>query len=251
MNTKRLLLMATAILLAHLSFASAASAQFQSGRLRELSSRLATEANSFAEASYRGSSGLFRDNRNDVQAAMLAHHFNGGARLFNRMVNDRLRRSDLRNAFQVLQSLATPIDSNNVQSGRWSTIQRLMTDISAELNVGDSRDPRDDPREDGQYYPGGSGRMSWRGRVDDDVRIVIRGGTATVETIGGTPYYDASTNFTASLPRRRVNVTLTVRRARGDVIVEQQPSRENDFTAVVRIRDPRGGAFDYEFELTW
>lgn len=242
MTTRRLLLMTIALLLAHVSFTTTASAQ--SGRLRDLSARLATEANLFAEASYRGSSSVFRDNRNDVQAAMLAHHFNGGARLFNRMVNDRLRRNDLRNAFQVLQSLATPIDSNNVQTGRWSTIQRLMSDISAELNVDDSRD--DDPG-----FPGGSGRMTWRGRVDDDVRIVIRGGRAEVETIGGTPYYDASSNFTASLPRRRVNVRLTVRRARGEVIVEQQPTRENDFAAVIRIRDPRGGAFDYEFEVTW
>ena len=241
MSTKRLLLMTTALLLAHLSFATAASAQ--SGRLRDLSSRLATEANTFAEASYRSGSGVFRDNRNDVQAAMLAHHFNGGARLFNRMVNDRLRRNDLRDAFQVLQSLATPIDSNNVEAGRWSTIQRLMSDISAELNTTGSRDDVDTPY--------GSGRMTWRGRVDDDVRIVIRGGSANVETIGGTPFYDASTNFTASLPRRRVNVTLTVRRARGEVFIEQQPTRENDFAAVIRIRDPRGGAFDYEFEVTW
>lgn len=245
MTTKRLLLMTIALLLAHFSVTSTASAQ--SGRLRELSTRLATEANTFAEASYRGT-GFFRDNRNDAQAAMLAHHFNGGARLFNRMVNDRLRRNELRSAFQVLQSLATPIDGNNVQPSRWSTIQQLMSDIATELNYN-----YNDGRDDNQDYqdPARSGRMTWRGRVDDDVRIVIRGGRADVETIGGTPYYDAVTNFTSSLPRRRVNVRLQTKRGRGEVLVEQQPSRENDFTAVVRIRDPRGGASDYEFELAW
>lgn len=244
MTTKRFLLLTIALLLTHFSVASTAFAQ--SGRLRDLSSRLATEANTFAEASYRGT-GFFRDNRNDAQAAMLAHHFNGGARLFNRMVNDRLRRNELRSAFQVLQSLATPIDGNNVQPSRWSTIQRLMSDIATELNYNDGRDDE----QDYQDYPSRSGRMTWRGRVDDDVRIVIRGGRADVETIGGTPYYDAATNFTASLPRRRINVRLQIRKGRGEVFMEQQPSRENDFAAVVRIRDPRGGASEYEFEVSW
>ena len=245
MTTKRFVLITIALLLTHLNFSSTASAQ--SGRLRDLSARLATEANTFAEASYRGNSGFFRDNRNDAQAAMLAHHFNGGARLFNRMVNDRLRRNELRSAFQVLQSLATPIESNNLQPSRWSTIQRLMSDIATELNYNDGRDND----QENQDYPSGSGRMTWRGRVDDDVRIVIRGGRADVETIGGTPYYDAVTNFTASLPRRRTSVRLQIKRGRGEVFMEQQPSRENDFAAVVRVRDPRGGASEYEFEVSW
>ena len=93
--------------------------------------------------------------------------------------------------------------------------------------------------------------MTWRGRVDDDVRIRIRGGTADVETIGGTQYDNGQPNFTNSLPYRRVTVRLTQRRGRGEIFIEQQPSRENDFTAIVRIRDPRGGASDYEFEIAW
>ncbi len=247
MTTKRILTMTAALLLAHLSLASTGSAQ---NRLSELSSRLVTQANLFADASYRPSSGVFRESRN-VQAAMLAHHFSGGARLFNRMVTDRVRRNDLRDAFNVLQSLATPIDSNNVDPNRWSDIQLIMADISTELIT-----PRDDPRgprdpRDDDNFPARSGRMTWRGSVDDDVRIVIRGGQADVETIGGTPYYNATTNFSASLPRRRVTVSLQKRRGRGEMFIEQQPSRENDFAAVIRIRDSRGGASEYEFEVSW
>ena len=243
MTTKRFLVMTAALLLANLSLASTSLAQ---SRLNELSSRLSTEANQFADASYRPALGAFRESRN-AQAAMLAHHFNGGARLFNRMVIDRVRRNDLRDAFNVLQSLATPIDSNNVDGARWSNIQRLMADISTELlNRNDPRDPRDDDNS-----PSRSGRMTWRGRVDDDVRIVIRGGRADVETIGGTPYYDAATDFNASLPRRRVTVSVQKRRGRGEVFIEQQPSRENDFAAVIRIRDSRGGASEYEIEVSW
>lgn len=244
MTTKRFLIVATALLLAHLSFASTSLAQ---SRLSELSSRLVTQANLFADSSYRPMSGGLRETRN-AQAAMLAHHFSGGARLFNRMVTDRVRRNDLRDAFNVLQSLATPIDSNNVDPNRWSNIQMIMADISTELTG-----PRDDPRDprDDDNFPSRSGRMTWRGSVDDDVRIVIRGGRADVETIGGTPYYNATTNFSASLPRRRVTVSLQKRRGRGEMFIEQQPSRENDFAAVIRIRDSRGGASEYEFEVSW
>jgi len=247
MTTKRFLIVSAALLLAHLSLASTSLAQ---SRLSELSSRLVTQANQFADASYRPSSAPFRESRN-AQAAMLAHHFSGGARLFNRMVTDRVRRNDLRDAFNVLQSLATPIDGNNVDANRWSNIQLIMADISTELN--NPRDQRDDPRDprEDDNFPSRSGRMSWRGSVDDDVRIVIRGGRADVETIGGTPYYNATTNFSASLPRRRVTVSLLKRRGRGEISIEQQPSRENDFAAVIRIRDSRGGASDYEFEVSW
>ena len=241
MSTRRIFLSTIALLFLQVGLAASSSAQ--SARLNELSSRLATEANEFADASYRPYSINFRENRDVPRAAMLAHHFNGGARLFNRMVNDRLRRNDLRDAFSVLQSLATPIDGNNLQPNRWQSIQRLMTDISTELSYrGDDRDDDSSSR---------TGRVTWKGRVDDDIRIVIRGGRADVETIGGNPYYDATTNFSASLPRRRVTVRVEKRRGRGEVFIEQQPSRENDFAAVIRVRDPRGGASDYEFDVIW
>ena len=152
---------------------------------------------------------------------------------------------DLRDAFDILRTLGTSVERYNLQRNRWSNLQRLMSDISRELNYGGGGG--------GDQYPdtGRSGRMTWRGRVDDDVRIRIRGGSADVETIGGTPYTDSQPNFFNSLPSRRVTVRLTQKRGRGEIFIEQQPSRENDFTAVVRIRDTRGGASEYEFELQW
>ena len=244
MTTKRLLLLTLTLLLANLGSAQQTFAQ---GRLNDLAARLASEANEFADASYRPYSATLRDNRNVAQAAMIAHQFSGGARFFQRMVTDRARRNELREAFNMLQSLATPIDGNNVQPARWQNIQRLVSDIASELSY--NRDDRD--RDNDDFPSSQSGRVVWKGRVDDDVRIVIRGGTADVETIGGTPYYNSSTNFSASLPRRRVNVRLQLRKGRGEAFIEQQPSRENDFAAVIRIRDSRGGASDYEIEVSW
>lgn len=243
MNTRRVLVVFAVLVFAQTSFA-------QSSQLRQLASRLAAEGTSFAESSYNDYSRSFR-NTGSVDSVMAAQHFSAGAQLFNRMVNDRRRNQELREAFQLLQNSWRSGNSLDSSRGRWSNLERLMADIARELNSGDSgNNPFPRPFPDGDGPSQGSGRMTWRGRVDDDVRILVRGGSAQVETIGGTPYYDAVTNFTASLPRR-ANVTLIKRRGRGEVFVEQQPSRENDYTAVVRIRDPKGGADNYEFELTW
>jgi hypothetical protein len=221
--------------------------QFGQGRLSEYSNRLANEAAELAENSYRQSNDV-RSSRNDVAAMMAAQQFSASAQLFNRMVNDRRRNQDLRDAFQLLQDSSRALERYNLQRNSSYNIQRLMSDIGGELNVGGNGKDNDN-----RYPDSGrsSGRMTWKGRVDDDVRITIRGGTADVQTIGGTAYNNATQSFSASLPSRRVNVTLQVRKARGEVFIEQQPSRENNFAAVIHIRDPKGGASDYEFELSW
>jgi len=228
-----------------LFFAHPAFAQFgQSNRLTNLAERLSRDAESFADANYNSFTSSFRTSRNEVEAVMLSQQFAASARTFYRMVVDRRRNQDLRDAFGLLQDLARSVERNNLQRNTWSNIQRSMNDLARELNTDSSS---------GNQSPdtGRGGSMTWRGRVDDDVRITIRGGTADVETLGGTPFFDAQPNFTASLPSRRVPVRLNVRRGRGQVFIEQQPSRENNFAAVIRIRDTRGGASDYEFELTW
>ena len=224
-------------------------AQFgQSNRLIDLADRLSRDARAFADATYNGYTNSFRGgNRSEIEAVMLSQQFAASAEIFSRMVADRRRNQDLRDAYSLLQDLARSVDRNNTQRNAWSTVQRTMNDLARELNYDSSNGGGGNQPPD----TGRGGRMTWKGRVDDDVRIVIRGGQADVETIGGTPYHDSQPNFSASLPSRRVNVRLTVRRSRGEVYIEQQPSRENDFAAVIRIKDPRGGASDYEFELSW
>ncbi|HET8781142.1 MAG TPA: hypothetical protein VFM63_01900 [Pyrinomonadaceae bacterium] len=234
------------IALATLLFvAPTALAQFgQSNRLTDLADRLSRDADSFADATYNNFSNSTRSSRNDIEAVMLSQQFAASSRIFYRMVVDRRRNQDLRDAFNLLQESARSVERNTQQRTAWYNVQRTMNDLSRELNV--------DSSDGGQPPPGGrGGTMTWKGRVDDDVRIVIRGGRAEVETIGGTAYYDAQTNFGASLPPRRVTVRLNVKRARGQVYIEEQPSRENNFAAVIRIKDTRGGASDYEFELSW
>ena len=233
-----------------LLFAYPASAQFRQGdTLSDAAARLSRDAEDFASASYNSYSNSNRNGRNDTEGMMLAQQFSAAARTFYRMTVDRRRNQDLRDAYDVMRNLASSVERSNVERSSWYNVQRSLTDVGRELNYGNNN-PGPFPPDTGGGG-GRSGRMTWKGRVDDDVRITIRGGTADVETIGGTPYYNGQPNFTASLPPRRVNVRLVNKRGRGDIYIEQQPSRENDFAVVVRIKDPKGGASDYQFELEW
>ena len=235
------------VLIVTLFMVDAAFAQFGRSRLNEYSAQLASESASVAETAYNNYRRGVRPARNDVDAVMMAKQFSAAAELFNRMINDRRSNEELRDAFQLLQSTYSAADRNNLQRARWNNVQRLMSDIDQELGRGTGTPGYPWPDQGGSR----SGQMTWRGTVDDDVRIMIRGGTAEVETIGGSPYYDAVTNFTSSLPARRANVSVTKRRGRGEVFVEQQPSRENNYTAIIRVRDTRGGAAQYEFDVNW
>jgi hypothetical protein len=236
------------VAVAILLFASPAFTQFgqsNNNRLTDLAARLSRESGDFADQNYSTYTNSFRNNRTDIEAVMLTQQFAAAAQIFYRMVVDRRRNQELRDAFDLLSLSARSVERNNLQRNSWFNIQRLMSDIAREVAY--------DSSDGGGQNPdtGRGGRMTWRGRVDDDVRIRIHGGSADVETLGGTPYYDSRPNFINSLPNRRVTVRLTAKKGRGEIFIEQQPTRENDFTAVVRIRDTRGGASDYEFELQW
>lgn len=247
MITRRLLITVTILVFAQSTYAQFGNQPQFNNRLIDLAGRLSREASDFAAATYRNYSNSFRTNRSDVEAVMLTEQFSAASQVFYRMANDRRRTQDLRDAFNLLQDSARSVERTNPQRNTWFNIQRLLTDVSSEIEGrGGSSD--------GGIIPGPGqqhGRMTWKGRVDDDVRITIRGGQADVETIGGTPYYDAQPNFTSSLPQRRVTVSLNMKRGRGQAYIEQQPSRDNNYAVVVRIKDPRGGASDYEFEITW
>jgi hypothetical protein len=246
MILKKLLIAAAVVLFV----AQIAVAQFgQGNRLMNQAERLTRDADAFADSTYNAFPNSARNNRTEIEAVMLSQQFAASARIFYRMVVDRRRNQDLRDAFAVLQDLARSVERNNTQRNSWYTVQRSLSDLSRELEY----DSGGGGGGGGGNQPdtGRGGRMTWRGRVDDDVRITIHGGTADVQTLGGTPYNDGQPNFSASLPFRRVTVRLTVKRGRGEIFIEQQPSRDNDFSAVIRIKDPKGGASDYEFELSW
>ncbi|MGH9427619.1 MAG: hypothetical protein ACRD2L_15110, partial [Terriglobia bacterium] len=127
---------------------------------------------------------------------------------------------------------------------------RTSDDLAQELNLhrrdrDDDRPPRNDP--DGRT----SGRLRWRGTVDGESQLTVRRSDVESRTLSGLPASGINFNFTSPLPRRAVDVRLEKKKGRGNVELVQQPSRNNDFTVVVQIRDEKGGSDQYEFELIW
>jgi len=172
---------------------------------------------------------------------------NAGAEVFQRMVRDR--RSELRDGFTVLQDLSRGLGRYSFDRQYRDDIQRTTDDLARELNVR-GRDRDDDRRwndSDGRT----SGRLRWRGTVDEESQLLVRHSDVEARALSGLPPSGITFNFTSPLPRRAVDVRLEMKKGRGEVQIVQQPSRSNDFTVVVEIRDGKGGASEYEFELSW
>jgi len=99
--------------------------------------------------------------------------------------------------------------------------------------------------------PPQGGRVFWSGKVDDVVRLRIQGSRLTVETVSGQSYGEGTSSFTTPLPEAEVAVGVIKKKGRGTAAVVQQPDHSNDFTAVVEIRDLKGGAKEYQLEIYW
>jgi hypothetical protein len=97
-----------------------------------------------------------------------------------------------------------------------------------------------------------AGKVFWRGMVDDKVHLVIRGINLEQRNVSGQPQPDGRFSFTAALPAQAV--TVSVPRVEGrskKVSIVQQPTAENEFTAIVEVLDEGGGARDYFLEIAW
>jgi len=91
----------------------------------------------------------------------------------------------------------------------------------------------------------------WRGRVDGESIIRFRGNRSWVQTVNGWGVFNVRYNFTAALPEHPLSLNLVKSQGRGEVLIIEQPTRTNDFTAVVLVRSARGGEDDYAFKLSW
>ncbi|MDI1241710.1 MAG: hypothetical protein PSX80_07290 [bacterium] len=97
-----------------------------------------------------------------------------------------------------------------------------------------------------------SGKVFWRGSVDNKVHLTIKGDTLEQKAIEGTEKAPGKFSFTAPLPDQAVIVKVLRKEGRSKKIkVIQQPTADNDFTAVVEIHDDGGGSRDYVLEIFW
>ena len=94
--------------------------------------------------------------------------------------------------------------------------------------------------------------FDWRGNVDQEVRVEMQGARTSVIPMGPremTGYDNA--RAIAGVPSTDGYVTVQMREGRGIADVVEQPSAQNGYTTVVRIRDTQGGAGAYDVAAFW
>lgn len=97
----------------------------------------------------------------------------------------------------------------------------------------------------------GSELFEWNGQVDREVQVVMRGSNVWTNNVGQTEQPRARTRSYNRLPAEDGQVTVELLNGRGRVDVIQQPSRGNNYTTIVRIRDDRSGSSDYRLAAYW
>jgi hypothetical protein len=100
--------------------------------------------------------------------------------------------------------------------------------------------------------PAGKGQCDIRLQVDNQVEVAVRGDFVEIRTIAGRDARDDGSECNAALPRGPVQgFNFEVKDSRGDIRLVAEPSRRNDWAAVVAIRDNSGGEGRYHFRLSW
>ena len=216
---------------------------FSSSRLDNLANQLKRQTVDLAD---RTAEDLKRNNsnsRNELESAFLAQQLDAGAGLFQQLVRDRRSASELRDAASILTDLVRRAPNFGANRNLWRNAQNAVNDINRELG-GNNNDSGDGDNQS-------TGRAFWRGTVDKEVRLIIKGDNIETRLISGNPNQPGDFSVTASLPTRNVKVEVNKKEGRGKVRVLQQPNRNNDYTAIIQIYDEGGGARDYQLEIFW
>jgi hypothetical protein len=239
----------TLLLVAACVFSAEAQDDFYSSRLDNYANTLKRSTVDLVD---RTSDDLRRSSSNTrsaIEEAFLAHELDAATGLFQQMITDKRRASELRDAAALLTDLVRRAPGYGTNSNLWRNTQRSLDDINRELGNGTGG---------GGGGGGGNtdnrpviGRVYWRGTVDDKIQLVIRGSQVETRVIGGQSYPEGTYSFTAALPTRNVSVEVNKTKGRGSARVIQQPSKSNDFTTIVEVSDSDGGAKEYQLDIYW
>jgi len=244
------------VLCSVLLFAFSASAQdeaerYSSPRLENLVTRLKGQTVDLVDRTSENLTQRAAILRADIETAFLAQQLDASVGFFQQMLRDGLRSNNLRDAVAIISDLArrAPNYGSNANGNLWRDMQTTISDISREIGGGGGGN--NNGGNNGGNNPPSQGRAFWRGTVDKEVHLILQRRNLETRTISGANYSNVNFSFTATMPTRNVQVEVTKKKGRGEVRVIEQPSRDNDYTAVVQILDDASGAKEYELEIFW
>ncbi|QQS42937.1 MAG: hypothetical protein IPM63_08390 [Acidobacteriota bacterium] len=194
-----------------------------------------------------------RQNSSDaIEQAFLAEQVLAAAKLMEKLVSDKYEIGDLRLAANVLKELSENFPASG---GSWGALKNSIDSLVFDLAAGASGPPTPPPAtDDGREVDESRilGRFFWNGEIDDEVQLTVSGTRITSKAISGRTLEDGTYSFTSALPREDGLIVRAVKTdGRGIVSVIQQPSAENDYSAVIRIVDEGSGARPYSLEIYW
>ena len=100
--------------------------------------------------------------------------------------------------------------------------------------------------------PPGKGQCDIRLQVDNEVDVSVHGDMVSIHTLAGREPRDDGSECNAPLPDRDLQgFNFQVIDNRNEIRLVEAPSRRNNFTAVVHIRDSASGEGRYHFRLSW
>jgi hypothetical protein len=102
--------------------------------------------------------------------------------------------------------------------------------------------------------PPGKGQCDIRLQVDNQVEVAVRGDFVNIRRLSGQEPRDDGSECNFPLPDRERDLRefrFEVMDSRNEIRLVEEPSRRNDFTARVAIRDNSGGFGRYHFRLSW
>lgn len=233
-------------------FAQVEERNYSSSRLTNISNDLKRQTVDLADRAYENIRRGYSISRSDMEEAFLAQQMDASAGLFQQLVRDNHRASELRDAASILSDMARRSPNYGSNNYYWNNIKRSVEDINREL---------------GGYSGGGwggsgggwgnenyerkLGSVRWRGTVDKEVHLRISNNNLEVNIFDGQNYGIGSYNFSSAMPNRNVNVYVNKKKGRGNVTVIQQPNRNNNYTAIIKVLDGDGGAKEYDVEVYW
>lgn len=235
-----------ALILSAFVFSASAQDDFSSRRLNDLVYNLKRQTVDLVDRTSEDLRRNYNNSRSDIETAFLAQQLDASVGLFDQMVRDNRKGSELRDAAAILSDLARRAPSYGSNSTLWRNAQNSISDINRELGGygGNTGNPPDNRPIIGRAY--------WRGMVDNVVRVVIQGKNLYAQTISGKNYGEGNFSFTAPLPSDKDSqIGVDKKSGRGNVAIIQQPNRSNNYTAIIEIRDTDSGAKEYNLEIYW
>lgn len=220
---------------------------YYSSRLDNLSADLKRQTVDLVDRTYADLRRNYSNTRADIEAAFLAQQLDASARLFQDLLRENRPATELRDAAAIVSDLARRAPGYGSNSYLWRNAQSTVADINRELGGYSGGNTGGTPTPQSPVI----GRAYWRGIVDNEVHLAVKGNEIETRTVSGVNYGSGTFSFTTPFPRQEVTVEAVKKKGRGSVRILQQPSKENRNTAVIQIFDNDRGAKEYEIEIIW